>query len=59
MIAVERPLLGARESADGTASVPGPGGPTVLTDLPRLVTTRSGAYSSVPSVTGTRYIAAL
>jgi Dyp-type peroxidase family len=53
------PLLGAGDGADGTLSVPGPGGRTVLTDLPRLVTTRGGAYCFVPSVTGIRYIAAL
>jgi hypothetical protein len=53
------PLLGAREGADGRLSVPGPGGRTVLTDFPRLVTTRGGAYCFLPSVTGIRYIASL
>jgi Dyp-type peroxidase family len=53
------PLLGAREGTDGTLPVPGPGGRTVLTDLPRLVTTRGGAYCFLPSVTGLRYLAAL
>jgi deferrochelatase/peroxidase EfeB len=55
------PLLGSVDRADGTLSVPGPGpgGRTVLTDLPRLVTTRGSAYCFVPSVTGFRHIAAL
>ena len=39
--------------------VPGPMGRTLLTDLPRLVTTRGGAYCFLPSVTGIRYIASL
>lgn len=53
------PLLGAGDGAAGTFSVPAPGGRTVLTDLPRLVTTRGGAYCFLPSVTGIRHIAAL
>lgn len=53
------PLLGAGEGADGRLPVPGPMGRTVLTDLPRLVTTRGGAYCFLPSVTGIRYIASL
>ena len=52
------PLLGAGEGP-GTLPVPGPGGRTVLTDLPQLVTTRGGAYCFLPSVTGIRYIASL
>jgi len=53
------PLLGAGEGADGRLSLSGPGGRIVLTDLPRLVTTRGGAYCFLPSVTGIRYIASL
>jgi hypothetical protein len=53
------PLIGAGDGADGTFPVPVPGGRTVLTDLPRLVTTRGGAYCFVPSLTGIRYIAGL
>jgi len=53
------PLVGAQDGSAGTFPVPGPAGRTVLTDLPRLVTTRGGAYCFVPSVTGIRYLAAL
>ena len=47
------PFLGG----GGTFRVPVPGGRTELTDLPRLVTTRGGAYVFLPSVTGIRHLA--
>lgn len=47
------PFLGA----GGTFRVPVPGGRTELTDLPRLVTTRGGAYVFLPSITGIRHLA--
>jgi hypothetical protein len=39
--------------------IPGPGRTTVLTDLPRLVTTRGGVYCFLPSTTALRYLASL
>ncbi|MGY1709826.1 Dyp-type peroxidase [Geodermatophilus sp. SYSU D00758] len=51
------PFLGTE--AGGSLTVPTPGGRTVLTDLPRLVTTRGGAYCFVPSTTAIRHLAAL
>ncbi|MFD2091513.1 Dyp-type peroxidase [Blastococcus deserti] len=53
------PIIGANDDGAGTFSIPGPGGRTVLTDLPRLVTTRGGAYFFLPSVTALRHLAAL
>ncbi|TQN42885.1 Dyp-type peroxidase family [Blastococcus colisei] len=50
------PIVGANDDAAGTFSIPGPGGATVLTDLPRLVTTRGGAYFFLPSLTALRYL---
>ncbi len=47
------PFLGA----GGTFRVPVPGGRTELTDLPRLVTTRGGAYVFLPSLTAIRHLA--
>ncbi len=46
------PFLGA----GGTLRLPVPGGHTELTDLPRLVTTRGGAYVFLPSVTVYRVV---
>jgi deferrochelatase/peroxidase EfeB len=45
------------EGAAGTFLVRRAGGRTVLSDLPRLVTTRGGAYCFVPSLTAIRYLA--
>jgi Dyp-type peroxidase family len=53
------PILGANDDGAGTFPIPGPGGPTVLTDIPRLVTTRGGAYCFLPSLTAIRYLAAM
>jgi deferrochelatase/peroxidase EfeB len=50
---------GTGDGAGGTFPLPVPGGRTALTDLPRLVTTRGGAYCFLPSVTGVRHLAAL
>lgn len=47
------PFLGA----GGSFRVPVAGGRTELTDLPRLVTTRGGAYVFLPSLTGIRHLA--
>jgi deferrochelatase/peroxidase EfeB len=53
------PILGANDDGAGTFPVPGPGGATVLTGLPRLVTTRGGAYCFLPSLTAIRHLAAM
>ncbi len=53
------PLLGAADGTGGTFALPGPSGRTALRDLPRLVTTRGGAYCFLPSVTAIRHLAAL
>jgi hypothetical protein len=37
----------------------GPDGRPGLSGLPRLVTTRGGAYCFLPSITGIRHLAAL
>jgi deferrochelatase/peroxidase EfeB len=51
------PLTGAQDEAGGTFTVPLPGGQEVLTGLPRLVTTRGGAYTFLPSISAIRYLA--
>ncbi len=62
------PFLGADDgSATGTGTAEGggtlplavPGGRTVLTGLPQLVTTRGSAYCFLPSITGIRHLASL
>jgi deferrochelatase/peroxidase EfeB len=52
------PFLGGREGAAATFRLPAPGGRSELTGLPRLVTTRGGAYCFLPSLTGIRHLAA-
>jgi deferrochelatase/peroxidase EfeB len=49
------PFLGA----GGTLPLAAPGGRSALTDLPRLVTTRGGAYCFLPSVTAIGHLAGL
>lgn len=51
------PFLGT--GAEGTLTVPHAGGRSVLTGLPRLVTTRGGAYCFLPSTTALRHLASL
>jgi deferrochelatase/peroxidase EfeB len=53
------PFLGGREGAAAAFRLPAPGGRSELTGLPRLVTTRGGAYCFLPSLTGIRHLAAL
>ena len=52
------PFLSTGDGA-GTFRVPVPGGRSELTGLPRLVTTRGGAYCFIPSVTAIRHLAEL
>jgi len=63
------PFLGSGRSGGASAQVAADGGagafrlrraggPPRLTDLPRLVTTRGGAYCFIPSITAIRYLAA-
>jgi Dyp-type peroxidase family len=49
------PFLGA----GGTLPLASPHGRTALTDLPRLVTTRGGAYCFLPSITAIGHLASL
>jgi deferrochelatase/peroxidase EfeB len=51
------PIIGANDDAAGTFPIPAAGGRTVLTGIPRLVTTRGGAYLFLPSLTGIRHLA--
>jgi deferrochelatase/peroxidase EfeB len=51
------PLLGANDDAAGTFSIPSLDGSSTLTDLPRLTTTRGGAYCFLPSLSAIRYLA--
>jgi deferrochelatase/peroxidase EfeB len=53
------PFLRSGDGADSTFPLPDGPGRTLLTDLPRLVTTRGGAYCFVPSVTAIRHLAGL
>jgi deferrochelatase/peroxidase EfeB len=52
------PVIGANDAGPGTFTVPGAAGRTVLSGLPRLVTTRGGAYCFLPSLPALRYLAA-
>jgi hypothetical protein len=51
-------VIGANDAGPGTFTVPGAAGRTVLSGLPRLVTTRGGAYCFLPSLPALRYLAA-
>jgi deferrochelatase/peroxidase EfeB len=51
------PLTGAQDEAGGTLAVPLPGRREMLTGLPRLVTTRGGAYTFIPSISAIRHLA--
>lgn len=53
------PVIGANDGGSGTFGIPGTAAATTLTDLPRLVTTRGGAYVFLPSVSAIRYLADL
>ena len=53
------PFLSTQDGATGTFRLPVPGGRAELTGLPRVVTTRGGAYCFIPSVTAIRHLAAL
>jgi deferrochelatase/peroxidase EfeB len=51
------PITGAQDEAGGTFALPLPDRREVLTGLPRLVTTRGGAYTFIPSISAIRYLA--
>ena len=51
------PIVGANDDGAGTFPIPRPQGRAALTDLPRLVTTRGGAYCFIPSMTAIRHLA--
>ena len=53
------PFLATRDGAVNSFRLPVPGGRTELTGLPRVVTTRGGAYCFIPSVTAIRHLATL
>jgi len=52
------PFIGAVDDGPRTFPIPGGSGTTVLDDLPRLVTTRGGAYCFIPSRTAIAHLAA-
>jgi deferrochelatase/peroxidase EfeB len=51
------PITGAQEETGGTFALPLPGRREELTGLPRLVTTRGGAYTFIPSISAIRHVA--
>jgi hypothetical protein len=51
------PLIGANDDGPRTFTVPGASGTTVLEGLPRLVTTRGGAYCFLPGLTAIAHLA--
>ena len=51
------PLLGATADGEGTFSIPRSEGTVVLEGFSRFITTRGGAYTFVPSISGIRYLA--
>jgi deferrochelatase/peroxidase EfeB len=53
------PLTGAQDDGGGTFPLPLPGRREVLTGLPRLVDTRGGAYTFLPSTAAIRHLAGL
>jgi Dyp-type peroxidase family len=53
------PLIGTQANGAGSFSIPQPEGSVVLQGLTRFVTTRGGAYSFLPSISGIRYLAGL
>ncbi|MGH4026441.1 MAG: Dyp-type peroxidase, partial [Pseudonocardiaceae bacterium] len=51
------PLLGDTAEGAGTFSIPRPEGTVVLEGFSRFITTRGGAYTFLPSISGIRYLA--
>jgi hypothetical protein len=55
------PIVGTQPDSGGQFRIPGSGGhgPTVLRNLPNLVTTRGSVYCLLPGIRGLRYLAGL